>query len=102
LFAIPALGIGWEFAAHYSGLQDALGWSTFSPAGWMVTFILAIAFNIAIELLVYRYGFKLPIDRRAFLLIGAANAITVALAFVSLDVVPDSDYGPLGPGVLAK
>jgi hypothetical protein len=101
LFAIPALGIGWEFGSDYAGLKG-IGWDTFSLASWITTFILAVAFNVAIEIAVYRYGFKLRIDRRALLLIAAANVITAGLALLSLDVIPDSDYGVLGPGVLAK
>ena len=42
------------------------------------------------------------IDRRALLFIAAANLVTVGLAFLSLDLVPDEDYGVLGPGVLAN
>lgn len=101
LFAIPALGIGWEFGSHSAGLKE-IGWDTFSLASWIATFVLAVAFNVAIEIAVYRYGFKLAIERRALLLVAAANIVTVGLAFLSLDVIPDSDYGVLGPGVLAK
>jgi hypothetical protein len=101
LFAIPALGIAWEFGSLYAGLKD-IGWDTFSLASWIATFILAVAFNVVIEIAVYRYGFKLPIDRRVLLLIMTANVITAGLALLSLDVIPDSDYGVLGPGVLAK
>ena len=102
LFLVPLFGILLEASLHGSGIGLKIGWDAFSAAGWIATLVIAVAFNLAIELLVYRYGFKLAIDRRAVLLIALANIITAGLAMVSLDVVPTEDYGILGPGVLAK
>ena len=102
LLAVPFLGIVLEASLQGTGIAVKINWNTFSPAGWIATLVVAVAFNLAIELLVYRYGFKLAIDRRAVLLIALANIITAGLAMVSLDVVPTDDYGILGPGVLAK
>ena len=102
LLAVPFLGIVLEASLQGFGIAVKINWNAFSPAGWIATLVIAVAFNLAIELLVYRYGFKLAIDRRAVLLIALANVITAGLAMVSLDVVPTEDYGILGPGVLAK
>ena len=102
LLAVPFLGIVLEASLQGSGIAVTINWNTFSPAGWIATLVIAVAFNLGIELLVYRFGFKLAIDRRAVLLIALANVVTAGLAMVSLDVVPTEDYGTLGPGVLAK
>ena len=102
LFAVPFLGILFEVSLQGSGIAVKINWDAFSLAGWIATFIIAVAFNVAIELLVYRYGFKLALDRRVVLLIALANVITVGLAFASLDFVPTADYGTLGPGLFAK
>ena len=102
LLAVPFLGIVLEASLQGSGIAVKINWNTFSPAGWIATLVIAVAFNLAIELLVYRYGFKLAIDRRAVLLIALANVVTAGLVMVSLDVVPTEDYGTLGPGVLGK
>ena len=102
LLAVPFLGIVLEASLQGSGIAVKIDWDAFSPAGWIATLLIAVGFNLAIELLVYRTGFKLAIDRRAVLLIALANVITVGLAMVSLDLVPTADYGTLGPGVFAK
>ena len=102
LFLVPLFGILLEASLHGSGIGLKIGWDAFSPAGWIGTLVIAVAFNLVIELLVYRYGFKLAIDPRAVLLIALANVITAGLAMASLDVVPTDDYGTLGPGVLGK
>ena len=102
LFAVPFLGLLFEVSLQGSGIAVKIDWNAFSLAGWIATFIIAVAFNEAIELAVYRYGFRLALDRRVVLLICLANVITVGLAFASLDVVPSADYGTLGPGLFAK
>jgi hypothetical protein len=102
LFAVPFLGIAVAAVLHYSGLGEAIHWEDFGPADWAVTFAMAVAFNVAIELAVFRYGYRLTVDKRAAGLIALANVVTVGFALVSLDVVPDADYGEVSPGIVGK
>ena len=102
LFAVPFLGLLFEVSLQSSGIAVKIDWNAFTLAGWIATLVIAVTFNVAIKLLVYRYGFKLAHDRRVVVLISLANVITVGLAFASLDVVPSADYGTLRPGLLAK
>jgi hypothetical protein len=55
---------------------------------------------LAVELAVYRFGYRLNVDRRALWLIALANIITAAIAFASLDIVRDPIYGESSPGLL--
>jgi hypothetical protein len=57
---------------------------------------------LAIELTVFCYGYGLRVDRRAAGLILLANVITVGLALVSLDVVPNEDYREISPGIVGE
>lgn len=52
------------------------------------------------QLAVYRFGYKLNVDRRSFWLIALANIITAAIAFASLDIVRDPIYGESSPGLI--
>ncbi|MGH6735241.1 MAG: hypothetical protein ACRECX_04075 [Methyloceanibacter sp.] len=102
VFLVPFLGIGLAAILHYSGIGPAIGWQDFSLPDWAATFVLAVAANLAIELAVFRFGYGLGIGRRAFWLIALANVITVGLALVSLDIVPDDVYREVSPGIVAK
>ena len=102
LFVLPYLTMFLELGLYHSGLAAKIGWDTFSLEAWLVTFALAVLINLALELAVFRFGYKLPIGKRAVGLIALANVITVGLAFASLDIVPDPDYGEVSPGVFAK
>ncbi|MGV1013790.1 MAG: hypothetical protein ACOYB4_02340, partial [Methyloceanibacter sp.] len=84
----------------HSGLGDKIGWDTFSLTAWIIAFTLAVVINLAIELAVFRFGYRLKIDRRAFWLIALANLITAGLAFASLDIVRDPIHGNVSPGLL--
>ena len=57
---------------------------------------------MAIELAVFCYGYGLRVDRRAAGLILLANVITVGLALVSLDVVPNEGYREISPGIVGE
>jgi hypothetical protein len=57
-----------------------------------VTFLIAVAVNLAIELGAFRYGFKLKGDKRAAWLILIANVFTVGLVLLSLAGVLRSYY----------
>jgi hypothetical protein len=89
-----------EIGIHHSGLGDRIGWETFSLTAWIITFILAVVINLAVELAVYRFGYRLNVDRRALWLIALANIITAAIAFASLDIVREPIYGESSPGLL--
>lgn len=102
LFVVPFLGILFAAGLHYSGIGLKLNWQDFGPTDWAVSFVMAVAFNVAIELATYRYGFRLTVDERAAGLILLANVVTVGLALVSLDGVPDEDYRELSPGIVGK
>jgi hypothetical protein len=100
LYALPYGGMFMEIGIYRSGLGDRIGWETFSLTAWIITFILAVVINLAVELAVYRFGYRLNVDRRAVWLIALANIITAAIAFVSLDIVRDPIYGESSPGLL--
>lgn len=102
LLLLPFLGILLEASLQGSGIAIKIDWDAFSLAGWIATFAIAVAFNLAIELAVFRYGYGLRIDRRAAGLILLANVITVGLALVSLDVVPNEDYREISPGIVGE
>jgi hypothetical protein len=92
LFVVPALGVLFAAGLHHSGIGLKLNWEDFGPADWAVTFIMAVAFNLAIELATYRFGFKLPVGKRAASLILLANVVTVGLALISLAGIPHRLY----------
>lgn len=56
------------------------------------------------QLAVYRFGYRLNVDRRAVWLIALANIIAAAIAFAiaSLDIVRDPIYGESSPGLLSN
>ena len=84
---IPLAGIIWEI---FPGLiyNRLLNWGTFNPVTWAATFALACLVNTGIEALVYKKGFRLAVRRREFWWIFLANAVSVALAFATLFIVP--------------
>jgi hypothetical protein len=102
LFLLTYLTLFLELGLSHSGIAETIGWDTFSPVAWLVTFALAALVNLALELVVYRYGYKLPVGRRAVALIALANANTVGIALVSLDFIRDPLYGEVSPGLLTK
>ena len=88
IFFVPFLGI-----LVAAGLYAAkIDWYDFSPLDWAVSYLTATAFATAIELAVFRFGFRYTVDRRAAGLILLANAITVGLALVSLSIVSAEPY----------
>ncbi len=99
LFALPYGGMFLELGIFHAG-GEAIGWDTFGVAAWLLTFALAVAINLAVEIPVYRFGYGLKVGRRAFWLIALANILTVGLAFASLDLVKDPTYGNVSPGLL--
>ena len=64
----------------------ALSSAGFDASGaWLLPLALAIPFNVATELPVYRFLYKLRIDRRAVLLVTLANLVSVGLGWLILD-----------------
>jgi hypothetical protein len=61
-----------------SGLVYGIG------RGILPTFLLAVLINLVVETAVMRFGFKLPVTRRATAVILAANVITVLLALIPM------------------
>lgn len=102
LFVVPFLGILFAAGLQYSGFGLKLNWQDFGPTDWAVTFVMAVVFNVAIELATYRFGFRLSVDKRAAGLILLANVFTVGLALVSLDGFPNEDYREVSPGIVGK
>lgn len=86
--ASAAIGfVGRRFVgALWSLLPSVLG--TFSLIDWAGTFVAAVIFNVLIEGLVLRYGFKLPITARNLGWLMLANAVTIGIAYASTAIFP--------------
>jgi hypothetical protein len=84
---IPLSGIVWEV---FPGLliYPLFHMGTFNPLTWAATFILACLVTTGLEAIVYRFGFKFMVRRREFGWLLIANALSVAVAFVSVFVAP--------------
>jgi hypothetical protein len=87
ILLVPLAGIAWEFVPGLL-FYRYLKWGTFNPVTWGATFVLACLVTTTIEALVYRFGFKFNVRRREYAWLLVANAASVAVAFVSLFVVP--------------
>jgi hypothetical protein len=84
---IPALGFVWEVFPG-AVLYRLFNVGTFNPGTWAATFVIAVLATTAIEAAVVRWGFKVPLDRRRFWILCAANCVSVAMAFASLWIHP--------------
>ena len=73
-------------AHHRDGLGVQPARTGRSPSCWRSLM------NLAIELAVYRFGYRLKVGARELGLIAAANAITVLLALLSIAFIPSSLY----------
>lgn len=84
---IPTLGIAWEF---FPGLliYKLFNVGTFNPGTWAATFVIAVLATTAVEAAVVRWGFKVTLTRPRFWVLGAANCVSVAIAFASLWIHP--------------
>jgi hypothetical protein len=83
VFLIPILGVVWEL---FPG--SLINWifhvGTFNPVAWIATFLFSACASTAIEAVVVRKGFKIPLDWKRFWMLFGANAVSTAIAFVSL------------------
>jgi hypothetical protein len=84
---IPALGFGWEYFAEFV-LSKLFNVGTFNWGTWTVTFAIAVLATTGIEAGVVRWGFKVPLGRRRFSILCAANCVSVAIALASLWINP--------------
>jgi hypothetical protein len=91
LVLIPVAGIVYEYVLG-SILHWAFSWNTFSHVGWVVNAVLAATVNVAIELLVMRSLFKLPLSRRAKWVLFAANLVTALMALAPATQAFKRDY----------
>ena len=82
---IPISGLIWEFTAGQI-LYHFFNIGTFNPITWGGTVILAALVNSLIEAAALRIVFKIPFTKRVFLLLLAANTISVLFVFISLMV----------------
>lgn len=87
MLAIPLAGLVWEF---FPGLLmfKMLNIGTFNPLTWAFTYVAAVAITACIEVIVAKRIFKLIKSRRELLVVLAANAASVGVAFASLFVFP--------------
>ena len=87
IFLIPVLGMGWEYG-------PAQWIEKFMPIGmtfqidWLAAFAIAVCATTAIEAAAVRWGFKIPLGVRRFLVLLGANATSVGIAFVSVMLHP--------------
>jgi len=84
---IPLAGIIWEI---FPGLvvYRVFHIGTFNPGTWAATFVFAVLITSWIERLVIARFFKIPVSRRLFAWLCAANTVSVGIAFVSLLIKP--------------
>jgi hypothetical protein len=84
---IPAIGLAWEY---FPGLllYKKFNIGTFNPGSWAASFLIAVLVTTAIEAAVVRWGFKVPLGRRRFSILCAANCVSIAIAFASLWMYP--------------
>jgi hypothetical protein len=87
IFLIPILGIVWEIFPG-SLIYWIFQVGTFNPVTWLATFLLSTCASTAIEAVVIGRGFKIPLDWKRFWILFAANAVSTAIAFVSLWIHP--------------
>jgi hypothetical protein len=82
-FLIPLAGLAWEVFAGFTFYQ-VFNVGTFNPGAWVATLIAAVLIAAALEALVIRDIFKIPVNRRRLLWLFGANVVSVAIAFASL------------------
>ncbi len=84
---IPILGLIWEFVPGLV-IQRMLHVGTFNPLTWIGTFLFSVGASTVIEAAVVRWLFRIPLGRRRFWILCAANCASTAIAFASLWIHP--------------
>ena len=87
IFLIPYAGLAWEYGPG-TLMYRLFGVGTFNPLTWLATFIGIVLINTLIEWPIARFLFKVPKERRPFLWVAVANVLSVAIALVSVFIVP--------------
>lgn len=84
---IPLLGLAWEI---FPGLvmYKFFNIGTFNAGTWVATFVMATLVTTTVEAAVVKWGFKIALGWRRFGILGLANSLSVAIAFVSLWLRP--------------
>jgi hypothetical protein len=80
---IPLLGIRWEIFAGLT-YQAWFGWGTFNWITEVATCCIAILLNTIVEVFVLWLVFIMPLRRRLVVVVLAANATTVTLAWATM------------------
>lgn len=89
LILLPLAGLVWEVVPGL--LVDAVvGWRTFNPASWVAACLFGSVINALVEGWVYRRWFIVDFrfGSRDFVFLVLANAVSVAVALLSLWLVP--------------
>jgi hypothetical protein len=84
---IPIAGLRLELVAGHT-YNTWFGWGTFNVVTQVATWLIAVLLTTAIELVVLWLAFCMPWTKRTTLVVLSANAITVALAFVTMFISP--------------
>jgi len=84
---IPLLGLVWEVLPGQV-LYKFFNIGTFNPGTWAATFVIATLATTGVEAAVVRWGFKIALGWRRFGILGLANSLSIAIAFVSLWLRP--------------
>ena len=80
---LPMLGIRWEAIADLT-YNAWFGWGTFNWITQFATWCIAVLLSTLIETFVLWLAFCIPWTNRLTVVVLSANAITVALAWVSM------------------
>ena len=83
---LPLLGIRWEELAHLT-YNAWFGWGTFNWITQAATWGIAVLLCTVIETFVLWLVFALPWTRRLTVVVLAANAVTVTMAWLTLLVI---------------
>ncbi len=97
-FLIPWLGMSWETGpGQFVENHVSIGMAFDLP--WVSAYLIALCVTTAIEASVVRWGFRIKLGVRRFLILLGANAVSVGIAFFSVTAFP-SHHGGVPPGLL--
>ena len=86
-FLLPVAGIRWEMIADRT-YNAWFGWGTFNPVTEVATWFIAVVLCTIIETFILWLVFCAPWTRRLIIVVLCANAVTVALASITLAFAP--------------
>jgi hypothetical protein len=79
---LPMIGLSWESLADQT-YKVWFGWGTFNWITQIATWLLAVLLSTAIETFVLWLLFYMPWTRRLIVVMLAANAVTVGMAWIT-------------------